>query len=673
MSWYYDASFLSIFVVAILLFDISANSTRSYVLTNSIFRVIGWLSLLLVLSDLFVSLAGHFVGLLPGWMTTIFCLSYFLCFPLLALSWFYYCFSIAMPDIKISRGVLIPSITVYGIYAVLVLGSMWTDLIFTVDASSVYHRGTGYPLFILIVGLYILAAIIVIACRFRSMDRRKALILSSYPIISILTMLLQFFVPYHAWGSCGYCLLLLFIYLNIQNRRLLYDSVTDVANRNAFIARIDHLLKKGMEGEVCLFALDNFKFFNQKFGQANGDLILKEIAAFLTSASPSNRVYRYGGDQFVCIIDDGYYENSCDEFVRAVFRRFNSPWDICAGVTDGGAASSSGESVSSMLSLCAVTVTFPHQASSISEITSALDFALLEAKSRGKGQLVAYDYSTVSRRRRTHEILAALNKAIKDDSFELYYQPVIETATGHMLSAEALLRLQDPVLGWISPLELIPIAEENGLIVDLTYKIIKRVCQTWNALGNRTGHLDRITINLSSSHFLQENMGAMILETIARYNGNPNHIKFEVSEGMAVESFSTIREVMELLGNEGINFALDNFGKGYSSLNYLLELPFSVVKVDRSIIWQSDRHAELLDSVVHLLRRLNKKVVAEGVENAKQLAMVKALGIEHVQGFYYCSPIPEREFIELVHEDTGEDYRFSPRHNLGDGVTAASR
>lgn len=676
MSWNYDASILSMVIVVILLLDVYANSMRSYVLTNPIFRWLAWLSLLGGLADFLVSVSSRFAGIASGWLVSACHVFYFLCFPLLGLFWFYYCVSITVARTKLSRGLLFSALFVYSVYAVAVLASPWNGFVFTVGASGLYRRGAGYVMFIALGYLCVLATIVVIARNFKSMDRKKLLMVSIYPVVASLSLLLQMVFPHHAWLSSGYCLLLVYMCLNVRNYRLLHDSITGVANRSAFMTKLDQKLKKGADGTVCLFSLDNFKFFNQKFGQENGDLLLKQIALYLSEITPSHCVYRYGGDQFVCIMSGGRRSSRCDDFIRTVQCRFSSPWRIEPTVHDGhagiGADISALGSIVSALSCCAVTVEFSQQAKSVSEVTSALDFALFEAKSRGKSQVLAYDYSLVGKRRRRNDILVALGKAMADDSFELYYQPIIETASGYMLSAEVLLRLNDPVLGWISPSELIPIAEENGLIVDLTYRIISRVCRMWKALGGMTGHLDRITVNLSSVHFLQGDIGNRILETIAQNDGDPHHIKFEVTENAAINSYSTIRNVMEQLTQKGISFALDNFGKGYSSLNYLLELPFSVVKLDRSIIWQGDRHADLLDSVVHLLRRLNKKVIAEGVENANQFDMVNKLGIEHVQGFFYCSPVSEAEFIELVHEDTGADYRFAPYRQRGDDKVDAT-
>lgn len=666
MVWYYEASLLALVVVITLLFDIHSNSSRSFVLTNSIFKTIAWLTFVLTLSDCLIAIISDFGTRLPCVFLDIACIAYYLSFPLLALYWLYYCLSIVLPDQKTISRYLIPFFVIYGIYAILVLSSPWTNLFFSVDGSNMYRRGLLFPGFIALLGLYILGSIVTMGWWFSRMERHKAFVMLVYPVIAIFSLVVQVFEPLYSWGATGYCFLLLFIYLNIQNRKFSYDTMTGVPNRNAFILKMDQELKRGKEGEVCLLALDSFKFFNQKFGQDNGDLLLKEVASYLSSVSPSNCVYRYSGDQFVCIICGENSHERCDEFIRTVTHRFSSVWDLGSGMNGNGQAAGT---VMSTLSLSIVTVMFPQQAGSSTEVTNALDFALLEAKSRGKAQIVAYDFSLVSKRRRKHDVLIALTRAVVEESFELYYQPIIETKTGHMLSAEALLRLNDPVLGWISPLELIPVAEENGLVVSLTYKIIKRVCQLWNSLGEQKGHLKSIAVNLSSVHFLQEDMGTKILETIEQNHGDPKHIKFEVTESMVIDSYSEIRSVMEYLVGKGIGFALDDFGQGYSSLNNLLELPFSTVKLDRSIIRQSDKHGELLDSIVLLLNRLDKKVVAEGVENAKQLELIKRLDIGQVQGFYYCCPVPESEFVKLVQEDTGPDYSFTPRYCLGDSVS----
>ncbi|MGE0075353.1 MAG: EAL domain-containing protein, partial [Sphaerochaetaceae bacterium] len=238
---------------------------------------------------------------------------------------------------------------------------------------------------------------------------------------------------------------------------------------------------------------------------------------------------------------------------------------------------------------------------------------------------------------------------------QVLYQPIFETQTLNIYSAEALARIDDPALGPISPAEFIPIAETSGLIIDLTYMILRKVCLLWKELAANPSHLSRIAINLSAINFLEPSMEKHLLGVIRENGVSPRNIKFELTESVIVESFDRVKEAMDHMAANGISFSLDDYGKGYSNLEYLVNLPFSTVKVDKSIVQACQKNYTLIESIMLMLTSMGKKIVAEGVETEQQLALLSEAGATRVQGFLFAKPMPGSDLIDHIKQRKGID------------------
>jgi diguanylate cyclase (GGDEF)-like protein len=457
----------------------------------------------------------------------------------------------------------------------------------------------------------------------------------SHPIICAASGLLFFFTHSHLPVNLAICLTIITTYLLIQYRQLSYDLLTGLENRTAFLNHMERLLSHQEKGCVLVANIQNFKYFNQKFGQINGDRLLQSLGEFFVTISPGHRVFRYGGDQFAMVMGEADIDKALT-ITRTIHERFSTSWTI--GKTNA--------SITTRLGL----VTFPSQAKTAGELVNALDIALSEAKIQRTSDAVIYDQGLMDKHQRKQEIIQAIKRAVDQNHFILQYQPIYEISSNKIYSAEALIRLDDGILGLIMPNEFIPIAEETGMIVELTYLIIQRVCELWKQIGNEKGDLKRICINLSAVHFLQPRMELSILQIIKSNGVSPLRIKFELTESMLVESFTRVKQVMQTLSKQGVTFSMDDYGRGYSSIEYLINLPFSTVKLDRSIIANCDTHYDLLESIVIMLRRLGKKIVAEGVETESQLQAVSQAGADRVQGFYFSKPITGQQLITLIRE-----------------------
>jgi sensor c-di-GMP phosphodiesterase-like protein len=255
--------------------------------------------------------------------------------------------------------------------------------------------------------------------------------------------------------------------------------------------------------------------------------------------------------------------------------------------------------------------------------------------------------------KRRIDVDMALRRAILMDSFEMYYQPIYSVKEGRITTAEALVRLYDTEHGQISPGEFIPIAEQNGLILQVSNLIFENVFSFINRCSLLDKGIEYIEINLSMVQCMQENFAESLAQMMEKYNVTSNRINLEVTETAAVSMPRRLRENMSDLYDRGLRFSLDDFGTGYSNIDSLMDLPLDMIKLDKSMIDMAsmeDQGKIVLASAVAMAKRIDMKIVAEGVETREQKEYLEAEGVDYLQGYYFSKPLPEEEFVAFVEE-----------------------
>nr|WP_277883295.1 EAL domain-containing protein [Nostoc flagelliforme] len=246
-----------------------------------------------------------------------------------------------------------------------------------------------------------------------------------------------------------------------------------------------------------------------------------------------------------------------------------------------------------------------------------------------------------------------LRRAIEHQEFQLYYQPIVSLISGSIMGFEALLRWQHPKRGLLAPGEFIPLAEETGLIVELGYWVLFQACRQMQAwLVSYPQHsLEKMSVNLSAKQFCQPNLIEQIRDILLSTGLNPNHLTLEITETVIVENGDEAIAVLLQLQELGIEISIDDFGTGYSSLGRLYSFPISVLKIDRSFInpmTTDKRNLDIIEIIVTLAHKLGMKAVAEGVETQQQLAILKDLNCEFVQGYFFSKPLPSSDAVALI-------------------------
>lgn len=242
----------------------------------------------------------------------------------------------------------------------------------------------------------------------------------------------------------------------------------------------------------------------------------------------------------------------------------------------------------------------------------------------------------------------AIHDALECHTFEVYYQPIYDTQTGHIHSAEALVRLRDPRIGFIPPDEFIPIAEENGSIIQIGEMVFEQVCRFLAEERPERYGLDFVEVNLSTVQCMNPLIVERLKSIAGLYNVPTSRINLEITETAVIDSEKTMQRVMRELEEAGFGFSLDDFGTGNSNYSYILKYPFQIIKIDKSFLWEakkSEGNQIIFDHMVSLVKALGRQIVCEGVETIEQRDELTEKGVEYLQGYYYSKPIPREEFM----------------------------
>lgn len=422
-----------------------------------------------------------------------------------------------------------------------------------------------------------------------------------------------------------------------------FDTLTSLPNRFLSLDRLSQMLneaERNNEKTAVLFLdLDDFKKVNDSLGHEVGDKLLIEAANRLQLAlRKEDTVGRLGGDEFIVLLRALANNTSAIDISENLLKIFREPFQI-----DGREL---------ILTLSIGIAIYPENGDCASDLLRNADTAMYQAKAMGRN---AYSFFTKEMNivmTRRFEIEEQLHGALERNEFEVYYQPQLNVKDGSIMGAEALLRWRNPMLGNVTPDEFIPIAEQTGLIVPIGKYVIEQSLSFLSEWQTASQQDYMIAVNLSPRQFRDNELIGFIKKALSDTNINPDHLEFEITEGVLMIGKSYIDEALLELHKLGIKLSMDDFGTGYSSLSYLRQYAFDVLKIDRSFIngiTLKKEDCDLVKATIAMAHSLGLVVVAEGVEMQEQLTLLEDLGCDYVQGYYFSKPIPARELLEFKH------------------------
>ena len=432
-----------------------------------------------------------------------------------------------------------------------------------------------------------------------------------------------------------------------------FDRLTGLPNRSLLERFLDHAVPQahftGKSLAVLAIDLDLFNRINNSMGHAAGDAVLSQLAeriretldcvgpkellenlSIATSVSSKGKqmLARLGADTFIIALP-GVDRNggAIALYATRIKALFQQPFDFRG---------------QELFVTGSIGVAFSDSGSSLPEaLLQKADLALHEAKTQGRNDIQEYSGDLVAKASSHLSIQSDLNKALTNGEFQLYYQPKISLRDYSVSGFEALIRWMHPVKGLVSPDQFIDIAEESGQIVEIGEWVLESACRQ-NMLWLEQQLTDvRVAVNVSARQFREQNFVEMVSRVIQRTGLPYSNLELEMTEGTLMSDPGTGERVSELRG-KGISIALDDFGTGYSSLSYITRFPIDTIKIDRCFVKDiatDSEQAAIVSAVTDLSHKLNFNVVAEGVENKRELDVIRQLECDEVQGFYYCKPM----------------------------------
>ncbi len=409
------------------------------------------------------------------------------------------------------------------------------------------------------------------------------------------------------------------------------DFLTGLYNRNYCQKVFKDYAMLGKSFSFIYFDIDGFKSVNDTLNHEVGDKVLQVLASSLTDML-GNDVYlfRLGGDEFACLVSEEISTITTTECIDRVLSVFGETFYL--------------ETVFVDLTVSLGVVYYPNDISDVQDIFKVAEIVAQEAKKERENSVCFFEKELKNKLEAKVLMESCLSAALRKNELFLVYQPIIQLDNEDSIIFEALLRWQSMDLGFVSPAEFIPLAEEIGLISSIGLWVIDKAMEKLASLKTQSSKRIIMSINISALQIKNANFVDKVNQLIKKHNISPSSLIFEFTESVFIENSKLSKEILESIRNLGIYIAIDDFGTGYSSLTYLKDMDINCLKIDKTFIddlGKSDKSNALVEAIINIGHKLNMDITAEGIETKGQLDILKAFGCDSIQGYYYSKPLPE--------------------------------
>jgi diguanylate cyclase (GGDEF)-like protein/PAS domain S-box-containing protein len=423
----------------------------------------------------------------------------------------------------------------------------------------------------------------------------------------------------------------------------LHDPLTGLPNRTLFLQRLEQVIAYAQRRPDYLFAvlcidLDRFKTINDSLGHLAGDQLLCAVALRLRNClRPEETLARLGSDDLIVLLEDLIDVQEASLMASRIQTLLLEPFQL------------EGQTI-----YCTATIGIAHKCEQPLAAENYLrnaDLAMYQAKAKGRSAQAVFTPVMHSNAVSRWQVESDLRRAIEQEEFYLQYQPILSLSASQIIGFEALIRWQHPERGLIPPGQFIDIAEETGLIIPMGEWVLRQSCQQMRTWQNQTGQPLLISVNLSGKQLGQPDLVQQVDQVLRETGLPPQSLKLEITESMILENLDISRQTLLELKQRQIQLSMDDFGTGYSSLNYLHRLPLDLLKIDRSFIHEmvnAEESLELVRAIISIARSLRMHVIAEGIETDQQVRLLKSLGCEFGQGYFFARPLDSDKAAELL-------------------------
>lgn len=423
-----------------------------------------------------------------------------------------------------------------------------------------------------------------------------------------------------------------------------FDALTGLANRNCFTDRLDVAINSAYRREskiaLLFIDLDGFKNVNDTLGHSQGDELLCVAASRLKNTlRKTDTISRFGGDEFAIILTDDKDIYAVEFAAEKVQKALAQPFSLHG---------------SKVYVTASIGITlYPDDGKTAEELIRKADSAMYIAKEKGRNNHQFFTPEIEQRAQKRREIESELRQALANSEFVLNYQPIVDSMSGDVVTAEALIRWHHPTKGIVPPAEFIQIAEETGLILPIGNWVLLKAASDAAQWQQTLANPPKVAVNLSSVQFQRQNIYQYVQQVLDNSQLPPEQLILEMTESLLMDDDNTTNQ-LNLLRQLGVSLSIDDFGTGYSSLSYLKKFPLSNLKIDRSFVIDLTTNAEdkaLIDAIIAMAQSLHLKVTAEGVETFEQAEYLRSKACEFIQGYYYSKPLLNEDFIKFVGQE----------------------
>ena len=519
--------------------------------------------------------------------------------------------------------------------ASIVLTNPFTEKLFYFDVSAGYVEGPWYRLMYYSAFFHLAVILILVISWRKEFGPQKIKVILDILILCGCGVVIQLLHYPLLMTGFGMSLGILALFLTINNPNANRDSLTGVYNHLYLTRRSDELIAAGKSFHIITIYLYQLKHINKVAGVEGGDYILQLTAKKLEELC-GNRVFRITGKRFLVLTMS---LQEYEYYITQIKKMFETDMQldadsskpatpvILSGIVHGQKLGTSG---------------------------LMLEYAeYLESLSMQNGmiEVIQDDQQTMDGFLYNKKVEQYLHTAIAQDLFEVYYQPVYSTAKNDFVTLEALSRLHHPELGWIAPDVFIQIAEKNHMIEQITDLQFKRICMFINEHRDLMKKLFNIKVNLSSLDLMRSDCSSHFIHMMDDMDIHHDWIQFEITETVATEYNAGLGMVIDGFMAAGVRLCLDDFGSGYANLNTVMRLPFSAIKIDRTLLFDicnDKKRAMFYQSIVETFRRMGYSIVSEGVETEEEMSLLSSWGVDMIQGYYFSRPLPVDELLKLL-------------------------
>lgn len=567
----------------------------------------------------------------PVWLHYTINTLYQISFHCIAITFYYCIFYLSENNQRPSLFQHVAIILPYAGTLFLDFSNIFTKWVFYIDSQGYYHQGK------LIWYMYVQGFFYLIMGLLRVFKRRNKFSLNNKIVIFIYTMaslgavLVQWIFPQLMITGFVLAISVLLGFLCLENPQDYIDKEMGVYNRIAFNTIIPSMIDSDKKIRFLGIKFEEMKYLNETIGIENRISLMKSVSSFLQEVTIKKNIFRLSRSKIVLILNND--EKIMQEQIEKIREKFSQP--LKAG------------DVSLSLSVFLDIVFCPEDAQTVEDALDLIENSFNSIVTAKKLEITRSNKNVLGRRKREHQILMILEKAIKNEDFEVVYQPIYDVKQNKYTTAEALIRLKNTELGFIKPEEFIPLAEQNGMILKIGNFVFKSVCKFLKETQIWEKGIEYIHINLSVIQCMQERLYEQLFAIVDFYGIPYKYINLEVTETSANASQDILKNNMKVMLENQMRFSLDDYGTGFSNTASLIEYPFNMIKLDKSLIWDAikdEKARVILKRTINMIKELGMLVIAEGVETKNQVDMVKSLGCDYIQGYFYSYPLTGKDF-----------------------------